>query len=116
MAKQGNFDYYYQKIPAPIRNKYLIATAIFVLWMLFFDRYSFSAQVKLQTTLESIESQLQYHKEQKQATRRQNQLIHTNYKSLEHFARSQYFMKRSDEEVFPIVDPKNQLIDTWKED
>ena len=60
-------------IPAWLRNKYFIATAAFLAWMVFFDRNDLATQLQ------------------------------TNPATLEKYAREKYYMKRDNEDLFIIT-------------
>lgn len=88
-------------IPAPLRNRYSIAAMGFVVWITFFDNYDLRTQLKLYNTKnELIEKQL-YYNQQIKKTRADKEDLEVN---VEKFAREKYHMKRSNEDVFVIVE------------
>ena len=102
MAK-SNFQYYFEKLPKPLRNKFLVTTALFMIWMAFFDRHSLLTQFSLQNTLEELRDKRTYFQEEiKNDTKKQAELS-TDDKSLEKFAREEHLMKKEDEDIFIIV-------------
>jgi cell division protein DivIC len=87
-----------------IRNKYLIAFLVFVVWLLIFDNNSLIDRIKYLNTLRKMDAEKQYYLERiEEDTRRLNELK-TDRDNLEKFAREQYFMKKENEEVFVIVE------------
>jgi cell division protein DivIC len=100
--KLSDLEYYVQKLPAPVRNKYLLVGGLFLLWMLFFDRNSVIAQIRLNRTKRELYNKMEYYgKEAKQAEWQQNAIFSSD-PSLEQFAREKYYMKRSNEEVIVV--------------
>ena len=87
-----------------LRNKYLIAVMVFLVWLLIFDNNSLVDRVKYLKSLHDMETEKQYYLERiEEDTRRLNELK-TDRENLEKFAREQYFMKKEDEDVFVIAE------------
>lgn len=88
-----------------MRNKYILTTLIFLLWMSFFDNNDFFRQYKVSKKKQELTKEL---------NRRKNLIKETNAnleqlkdrKQLEKFAREQYLFKRPTEDIFVIV-PKD---------
>jgi cell division protein FtsB len=85
-----------------IANKYLIATAIFMLLLLFADKGNVFDQYKLYTKYSKVKSENEYYKMQIEKARKDYNELFTNDRNLEKFAREKYLMKRDDEDVFVI--------------
>ncbi len=103
MAKKSIFRYYFEKIPAPIRNKYLLTGLIFCVWLFFFDKNNVLDQWKLQRSeTEMEEKSARFETENLE---RELSELNTNEK-LEKIAREEYLMKKEDEEVFILVEEK----------
>jgi cell division protein DivIC len=94
---------YYSLIPLPLKNKFVIVSIFFLMWMLFFDKNSFYNQLKLQATLEELNSKLSYYDDEIKVDSKKSVEISSDDKNLEKFAREEHLMKRSDEEIFIIV-------------
>ena len=88
------------KIPALLRNKYLLATAAFLSWMLFFDDNDIISQVRLRLKLSEYESKKEYYQEKISEVKKEKEELLTNQASLEKFAREQYMMKKDNEDLF----------------
>lgn len=87
-----------------IRNKYLIAFLVFMVWLLIFDNNNLIDRIKYLNALHEMDDEKQYYLERiEKDTRRLNELK-TDRDNLEKFAREQYFMKKENEEVFVIVE------------
>lgn len=89
-------------VPPPLRNKFILVTGLFVLWMFFFDRNSVIEQYQLQSTLQDIKDRLGYYYAEIKQTEKDNRELFTNDKTREKFAREHYHMKKPDEELFVI--------------
>ena len=89
-----------------IRNKYFIATAVFVVWITFFDANNLIDLFRVVRHVGEQETQKEYYEELiKSAEEKLNELS-SNRDSLEKFGREQYFFKESDEEVFILEKKK----------
>lgn len=88
------------------RNKYFVAAAAFVVWMLFFDKNDMLSQYEFRTELGKLQEEKDFYvKETAQVKKDLNELT-TNLKSAEKFAREKYFMKKPNEDIFIIVKAK----------
>ena len=86
-----------------LRNKYLIAVLVFLIWLLVFDRNSLIDRVRYIRTLSDLEDEKQYYIERIDEDSRRLNELKTDNDNLEKFAREQYFMKKENEDVFVIV-------------
>jgi cell division protein DivIC len=89
-----------------LRNKYLIAVTVFLVWLLIFDNNSLIERVKYLNTLHEMEEEKQYYLERIEEDSRRLNELKTDRDNLEKFAREQYFMKKENEDVFVIVEEK----------
>lgn len=95
-------------IPSWIWNKYLIAFAVFVVWLLFFDRNDMLTQLERRKELRTLQQSKQYYTEQIAAEKKVLQDLKNNPAAIEKLAREKYLMKRDDEDIFIIQMPKNK--------
>jgi cell division protein DivIC len=87
-----------------LRNKYLMAVLVFLVWLLIFDNNSLIDRVKYLNTLHEMKDEKQYYlKRIDEDSKRLNELK-TDRDNLEKFAREEYFMKKENEDVFVIVE------------
>jgi cell division protein FtsB len=84
------------------RNKFLIATIFFVVWMLFFDHNNIFLSLQYRNELKSLTDNKAYYKDQIEKTRKDVERIKTNPLWIEKVAREQYLMKREGEDIFVI--------------
>ena len=85
-----------------LKNKFILATVIFFVWILVFDQNSLIDRFISQRNIRQLERDKNYFIERiKQDSTRLNELK-TDNDNLEKFAREQYFMKRDNEDIFII--------------
>jgi cell division protein DivIC len=92
------------RIPAWLKNRYILTTIAFVLWMLFFDRNDLFTQMERTRDLRALDRSKQYYSHQIDTARKQlDQMIH-NPAALEKLAREKFRMKRDNEDEFEVPD------------
>lgn len=89
-------------IPVFFRNKFLVATTAFVVWMVFFDKNDLFAQLERRHELNELDKSKDYFTEQIEQERRFSKELKENPATIEKFAREKYFMKRDSEDLFLI--------------
>jgi hypothetical protein len=90
------------RIPSFLRNKFLLATAGFVIWMLFFDRNDLFTQWERKSELNEMKSSKKYYIQQIAENRDFSKALQFNASAIEKFARETYLMKRENEDLFLI--------------
>jgi len=90
----------FSKIPNWLKNKYMITTAVFIVWIAFFDQNNFITQYDFIKELNSLEKDKAFFMEELNKTRQELNDLTTNPVTLEKFAREKYFMKKDNEEIF----------------
>lgn len=93
-----------EDLPKPLRNKFIVVTAVFVFWMCFFDRNSIIDQYRLQATYQELLTKKAYYQAEIDRTEQFDQDLFTNDQTREKFVREHYYMKKPNEEVFVIED------------
>lgn len=86
-----------------IRNKYLLATLLFAVWVSFFDRNDLISQYRYRQKLARLEKDKDYFVNEISKTRNELEQLKTDPKNLERFAREKYLMKKDNEDIFLIV-------------
>lgn len=94
------------KILKAFTNKYLIAFAAFVVWVMFFDDNNLMQHRRNLDELAQLQEQVDFYKHKIEADKRKLYELQTNDANLEKFAREQFLMKKADEDVFVIVEEK----------
>lgn len=93
-----------KKILRRLRNKYLITTLVFGLWLIFFDQFNLVDRYQSLHAMRQLErDKAFFEKKIKEDTQRLKELK-TNRDNLEKFAREQYLMKKDNEDIFVFVD------------
>ena len=92
-------------IPPFIYNKYFLATSLFVVWMLFFDRNDFFTQMERKNELQEIEESKEYFAEKIAEGKKFSTDMRSNADAVEKFVREKYLMKRENEDLFLIQQP-----------
>lgn len=101
-----------KKLIKTFRNKYVVASLAFFVWMLFFDGNNFIFQYRLKSTLNELEREKTFYFTEIDHDRSMLQKLESDSTALEKFAREKYLMKRKNEDVFLI--PDNTVPDVKK--
>ncbi len=92
-----------KKIPAPLRNRYILALLVFAMVILFLDKHNFFTQWKLRKSVKQLEHDKDYYSKKIEEAKQDQKNIENDK---EKFAREKYHMHKSDEEVFIIEEEK----------
>lgn len=85
-----------------IRNKYLIASVAFIIWMLFFDPKDWALMYDRQNKLTDLNKSEQHLDNQIKETRLELDLLKTSAQTIERYAREKYYMKKENEDLFIV--------------
>ncbi|MBC5774064.1 septum formation initiator family protein [Pontibacter sp. KCTC 32443] len=96
-----------KRIPKFFRSFYFITTALFVVWMLFFDANDFITQYQMSKQLSDLEDVREDYVQKMDEVVKDRKALMGNPDLLEKYAREKYLMKRPNEDVFIIV-PKEE--------
>ncbi|SDL81897.1 Cell division protein FtsB [Catalinimonas alkaloidigena] len=94
----------WQRVPRFLRSFYFIASLLFVIWMVFFDRNDLISQLELRSKLTELEDQKAYYLERIKEVEKDHNELMSDSDLLEKFAREKYFMKRPNEDVYIVVE------------
>ncbi len=92
------------KVFKVVRNKYLIATLFFLVWVLFLDTNNIFVWMRDLGVVSEQQKQKEYYKEAIKQTDEKLKELTSNKDSLEKFAREQYLFHEKDEEIFIVVE------------
>ena len=84
------------------KNKYILTSILFVVWLLFFDQNNLLDRKKYADEYKQLLKDKEYYLEKIEEDKRRLEELQTNDENLEKFAREQYLMKKDDEEIFII--------------
>ncbi len=91
-----------------LRNKYVLTIAVFSIWMLFFDQNNLVDRIRMTSEIRSLEVDREYYLEQIQKDSANLSELTTNKENLEKYAREQFLMKKSNEDVFVVIEEKDK--------
>ena len=92
------------RIPKIAKNFYFIVGAFFLVWMLFIDSNDLYTQYKLRDKMISLEAEKAYYLEKIIEVKEDREVLLNNKDLLEKFAREKYFMKKSSEDLYIVVE------------
>jgi len=93
----------FNTIKNTIGNKYIIATVVFVVFMIFGDKNNVVEQYNLHKQYNKVKTEHDYYINQIAKAKHDYNELFSNNKNLEKFGREKYLMKRDNEDVFVIV-------------
>ena len=96
------------KIPKPLKNKYLITLLAFSFWIFFIDDYNLIKQYQLQKNIDQLKNQRKYYLNEIKKDSTQFYRIQHTKEEQERFAREKFLMKKEEEDVFIIRKIKNE--------
>jgi len=85
-----------------LSNKFLVTTAIFVVWMLFFDQNDFFSQKERRQELQDTKDNIEYLNAEINGMEKDYNALVSDPKRLEKYAREHYRMKRDNEDLYVI--------------
>ncbi len=88
-----------------VKNKYFIAAAFFIVWMLFFDMKDWSLISSRRDKLDELQKSELHLNQQIAETRQELGLLKTNAQTIEKYAREKYLMKKDNEDLFIVNTP-----------
>ena len=85
-----------------LRNKYLLSTTAFLLWIIFFDKNDFFTQRDRRNELKELQQSKLYYAGQIAEIKQFSNDLKTNPVAIEKFAREKYKMKRDSEDLYIV--------------
>ncbi len=98
----------FKKIFKFLKNKFIITSLVFLVWMTAVDRNSFIVQYKLHRELNDLRLKKTYYITEIDKDKNALHDITTNIKTLERFGREKYLMKKDNEDIFLIIEDKKE--------
>ena len=93
----------YKKILLRLKDKYIIITLAFLIWISFFDSHNLISQFRLSGTLQDVKDEKQFYLDEIKRDSTETMELTTDKENLEKFAREKYLMKKDDEDIFLII-------------
>jgi len=91
------------QLPAWLRNKFFIAFAAFVVWMLFFDERDIFTMRHHRQELRELQKSREYYTDQINKEKTELEKLKNDPAILEKYAREKYYMKRDDEDLYLLT-------------
>ncbi len=85
-----------------LKNKYLIASIAFVVWMLFFDERNLPQQLQRYNELKDLELGKAHYEKLNTDLKKELEGLANDPAMLEKYAREKHLMKRDNEDIFPV--------------
>ncbi len=91
------------RIPSWLKNKYVLTSIFFAVWVLFIDDRDFiTTHFRHVNELHKLEARKQYFENQILTVRKELDQLKSNPATLEKYAREKYLMKRDNEDLFVV--------------
>ena len=94
------------KIPNYLKNKYLIAIILFIVWIIFIDNFNLIKQSKIKKNIKQLEENKKFYIKEIQKDSAEYQDLLNDEEKREKFAREKFLMKKDDEDIY-IIRKKN---------
>lgn len=94
------------KIPNYLKNKYLIAVVLFIVWITFFDNFNIIKQSKIKKNIKQLEENKKFYIQEITKDSAEYYDLLNDAEKREKFAREKFLMKKEDEDVY-IIRRKN---------
>ena len=85
-----------------IKNKYLLVTVVFFVWIVFFDSNSIIEWSKIRTNINRQEKEKTYYKQEIKSAEEKLHELSSNKDSLEKFAREQFYFQEENEDLYIV--------------
>ena len=96
------------RIPKPLKNKYILTLVFFAFWIIFIDDYNLIKQHQLQKNVDALEDQKEYYISEINKDSTELYHLQNTKEEQERFAREKFLMKKDNEDVFIIRKKKNE--------
>jgi hypothetical protein len=93
-----------KKILHFLLNKYFLTLLAFMVWLVFFDSNNLIMQQDLKAKLKELQIEKRFYLEEIRKDSLLTLQLRTDSASLERFARERYLMKKSNEDLFLVID------------
>lgn len=90
------------------RNKYFLISAVFLVWLIFFDRNDLLSQYEYRQQLNKLKAEHDFYTKETAEVQKELNELTSNKEKLEKFAREKYLMKKANEDIFVIIPEKKQ--------
>ncbi|HNZ44060.1 MAG TPA: septum formation initiator family protein [Bacteroidales bacterium] len=95
------------KIWSVLKNYYVLATVVFIVWVGFLDTDNLMSQISQRKEMNGLLEQKKFYTEEIQRMKELSQSLKTDKEAMERYGRENYQMKKKSENIFLIVPPKS---------
>jgi cell division protein FtsB len=99
---------YADNIPPFLKNKYILAILIFLLWVILLDANNLIDRLRQMNQLRKLKQEKEYYQKKIAEEREKLNRLRNDDDYLEKFAREQYLMKKKDEDLFIVLTPREE--------
>ncbi|MEO6733060.1 MAG: septum formation initiator family protein [Ferruginibacter sp.] len=85
-----------------LKNKYLLTSLFFLVWMFFFNEKDLISEIKKNEKLRELQKSEQHLTETITETKQELSQLKTNAQTIEKYAREKFLMKKDNEDLFII--------------
>jgi cell division protein FtsB len=97
-----------KRLGSLVKSKFFLITVAFLVWMVFFDKNDLFSQYQYHQQVNKLKQERDFYKKETAKVAKDLDELTSNPKKLEKFAREKYLMKKDNEDVFVIVQPKKE--------
>ena len=92
----------FKKVLRKLNNRYVYATLVFLVVILFIDQFNLFEQIRLHRSLKDQQQQIEYYENEIKDSKAYLDALQNDTATMEKVAREQYMMKRDNEVVYLI--------------
>jgi cell division protein FtsB len=92
----------FKKILRKLNNRYVYATLVFLVVILFIDQFNLFEQIRLHQSLKDQKQQIEYYEQEIKESKAYLNALQNDTATMEKVAREQYMMKHDNEVVYII--------------
>ena len=90
----------FREILRKLNNRYVYATLVFLVIILFIDQFNIPEQIRLHRSLKDTNQQIEYYEKVNPESKQYLQDLQNDTATMEKVAREQYLMKRDNEIIY----------------
>lgn len=96
------------KIWSILRNYYILATLVFVVWVGFIDTDNYVSQRKQRKEMDGLLEQKKFYTDEIRKMKKLSADLATNKEAMERYGRETYLMKKPNEDIFLVVNEPSE--------
>ncbi|MCI4667733.1 MAG: septum formation initiator family protein [Bacteroidia bacterium] len=97
------FQRIFQRLAKTAGTKYFLVLVLAGIWMLTFDRYNLVSQQRVDNQISQYQNDIAHYNNAIKELNQESARLFSNEQALEQYVREKYYMKKSGEDVFVIV-------------